>query len=155
LPFHRRAGEEGGRGSLCGRCPDAEVAERSALEVVVASACEGLGVEAGPSGSSLRGRIEALYSRAEERLRDALHVGVKKALAVLRSHYVGIDLPVVSEGYVLLDDEVEAQEEVQKLSDAAEAPRDALATFFDTEVELPPLACRTLGRQGSEALVCS
>ena len=88
-------------------------------------------------------------------MRDALHARVKKALAVLSSHYVGINLPVVSEGYVLPDDEVEAYEEVQKLSDAAEAPGDALATFFDAEVELPPLVCRILGRQGSEALVFS
>ena len=41
---------------------DAEVSECSALEAVVTSACEGLGVEADASGSSLRGRIEALYS---------------------------------------------------------------------------------------------
>ena len=41
---------------------DAEVADRSALEAVVTSACEGLGVSAGESGSSLRSRIEALYS---------------------------------------------------------------------------------------------
>ena len=54
---------------------DVEAAERSALEAVVASACEGLGVEVGPSGSSRRGRIEALYSRSGERLRDALHAG--------------------------------------------------------------------------------
>ena len=87
---------------------DAEVANRSALEAVVASACEGLGVAASAPGSSLRSRVEALYSRARERLREALHAGVKKALAVVSSHYVGIDLPAVSEGYVLRDDETEA-----------------------------------------------
>ena len=119
------------------KCLDVEVAERSALEVVVASACEGLGVEAGPSGSSLRGRVEALYSQAGVRLREALHAGVKKALAIVSSHYVGIDLPAVREGYVLPNDKVEDQEEVQKVSDAAEDPRDSLATFFDAEVELP------------------
>jgi len=41
---------------------DAEVVDRSTLEVVVASACEGLGVSAVASGSSLQSRIEALYS---------------------------------------------------------------------------------------------
>jgi len=87
---------------------DAEVAECSVLETVVASACEGLVVEASPSGSSLRGHIEALYSQARERLRDALHDGVKKALAVVSSHYVGIDLPAVSEGYVRPDDKEKA-----------------------------------------------
>jgi len=88
------------------RSLDAEVANRSALEAVVTSACEGLGVPA--SGSSLRSRVEALYSRARERMREALHAGVKKTLAVVSSHYVGIDLPAVYEGYVLPDDEVEA-----------------------------------------------
>jgi hypothetical protein len=105
---------------------------------MVVLACKGLRVEAGASGSSLRSRIGALYSRARERLREALHDGVKKALVVVSSHYVGIDLPVVSEGYVLPDDKVEAQEELQKLADATDAPGDALATFFDAKLELPP-----------------
>jgi len=87
---------------------DAEVVDRSALEAVVTSACEGFGVSAGASGSSLRSRIEALYSRGGERMREALDAGVKKALAVVSSHYVGIDLPAISEGYVLPDDEAEA-----------------------------------------------
>ena len=65
---------------------------------MVASACEGLGVVVSALGSSLRSRIEALYSQVGERLREALHTGVKKALAVVSSHYVGIDLPAVSEG---------------------------------------------------------
>jgi len=77
---------------------------------MVTSACEGLGVAA--SGSSLRSRVEALYSRAREKMREALHVGVRKAVAVVSSHYVSIDLPAVCEGYVLPDDESEAQEEV-------------------------------------------
>ena len=55
---------------------DAEASDRSALEAAVTSACEGLGVSA--SGSSLRSRVEALYSRAGERMREALHTGVKK-----------------------------------------------------------------------------
>jgi len=116
---------------------DVEASNRSALEAVVTSACEGLGVSA--SGSSLRSRVEALYSRAGERMREALHTGVKKALAVVSSHYADIDLPAVCEGYVLPDDETEAQEEVQRLEDAASVPGDALAAFFDDEVELPPL----------------
>ena len=42
---------------------------------------------------------------------------------------------------------------MQNLADAAEAPGDALDTFFDTKVELPPLAHKILSSQGSEALV--
>ena len=67
---------------------------------------------------------------------------MKKALAVVSSHYAGIDLPAVCEGYVLPDDETEAQEEVQRLEDAATASGDALAAFFDDEVELPPLGAQ-------------
>jgi len=44
------------------RSLDAEVADHSALEAVVALACEGLGVAASASGSSLWSRVEALYS---------------------------------------------------------------------------------------------
>jgi len=121
-----------------------------ALEAVVTSACEGLGMTA--SGSLLRSRVEALYSQAGERMREALHAGVKKALAVVSSHYAGIDLPVVCEGYVLPDDDTEAQEEVRSLEDVATAPGDALAAFFDDEVGLPPSGGKGLGRQGNRAL---
>ena len=55
-----------------------------------------------------------------ERLRGALHTGVKRALAVISSHYVGIDLPAISDGYVLPDDEEEADAAVTKLMEAAE-----------------------------------
>jgi len=85
-------------------------------------------------------------------MREALHTGVKKALAVVSSHYAGIDLPAVCEGYVLPDDETDAQEEVQRLDDAATVPRDALAAFFDDEAELPPSGLKDLGRQGSRIL---
>jgi len=118
---------------------DAKVADGSALEAVVASTCEGLGLSANASGSSLQSHIEALYSRVGERMREALHAGAKKALAVVSSHYISINLPAICEGYVLPDDEAEAHEELQKLGDAADAPGDALAAFFDAEVELPPL----------------
>jgi len=53
--------------------------------------------------------VEALYSRAGEKMREALHVGVRKALAVVSSHYVDIDLPAVCEGYILPDDESEVK----------------------------------------------
>ena len=115
---------------------------------MVALACKGLWVEAGALGLSLRSRVGALYSRARERLREALHDWVKQALAVVSSHYIGIDLPAVSEGYDLPDDEAEAQEELQKLVDAMEAPGDALATFFDAEVELHSLGVQDPGQSG-------
>jgi len=78
----------------------------------VASVCDGLWVEAGQPWSSRRGCVEALYTYVGERLRNALHTRVKRALVVVCSHYLGIDFPAVSEGYVIGDDEDKAQEEV-------------------------------------------
>ena len=73
-----------------------------------------------------------------ERLRGALHTGVKRALAVIASHYIGVDLKAISDGYVLPDDDEEADGEVAKLMEAAEGPSTALATLFEEEVVPPP-----------------
>ena len=40
----------------------------------------------------------ALSSQVREWLRGALHTGVKRALAVVSSHYASIDLEAVSDG---------------------------------------------------------
>jgi len=79
----------------------------------------------------------ALSGRIHERLRGALHTGVKRALAVISSHYVGIDLEAISDGYVMGKDDEKAEEEVMKLVEAAEAPGTALAKLFEEEV-IPP-----------------
>jgi hypothetical protein len=53
-----------------------------------------------PSGSSPQSRLQALGDHVRGRLRAALHHGVRRAFAVLASHYV-VDLERVSEGYCL------------------------------------------------------
>jgi hypothetical protein len=73
-----------------------------------------------------------------DRLRGALHHGVRRAFAVLASHY-DVDLEGVSEGYCLLDDEEAALAEVQRLDTAVEGPSAALASSFEVEV-LPPVS---------------
>ena len=73
-----------------------------------------------------------------ERLRGALHTGVQRALAVIASHYISVDLQAISDGYVLPDDEEEADAAVTKLMEAAEGPGTALATLFEEEVVPPP-----------------
>ena len=78
-----------------------------------------------------------MSSRVHERLRGALHTGIKCALAVVSSHYAGINLEAVSDGYVVADDDEKAEEEVMKLVEAAEAPGMALARLFKEEV-VPP-----------------
>ena len=65
-----------------------------------------------------------------------MHTSVKSALAVVSSHYA-VNLKAVSDGYILSDDDEEANEEVTKLMEAAEAPGTALASLFEEEVFLP------------------
>jgi hypothetical protein len=71
------------------------------------------------------------------RLHEALHHGVRRAFAVLASHYV-MDLERVSEGYCLPDEDEAALAEVQRLDAAAAGPSAVLATTF--EAEILPLA---------------
>ena len=100
-------------------------------------------VEATSTAEALKKSLDAEAS--DRSALEAVVTSASKALAVVSSHYAGIDLPAVCEGYVLPDDETEAQEEVQRLDDAAAVPRDALVAFFDDEAELPPV-----GAQGPE-----
>ena len=117
---------------------DNEIGEHEALKRAALSACEALEVEGVQSGSSLGSRLIALSNQMRERLRGALHTGVKRALAIISSHYIGVNLPAISDGYVLPDDDEEADVVVTKLMEAAEGPGTALATLFEEEV-VPPL----------------
>jgi hypothetical protein len=72
------------------------------------------------------------------RLRGVLHHGVRRAFAVLASHY-DVDLERVSDGYCLPDDEEAALAEAQRLNAVAEGPGVALASFFEVEI-LPPMS---------------
>ncbi|XP_066358367.1 uncharacterized protein [Miscanthus floridulus] len=89
---------------------DAEVREHEALRSAVRTAYEALDVEEVQSASSLGSCLIALSGRVRERLRGALHTGVKRALAVVSSHYA-INLEAVSDGYVLPEDDEEADAE--------------------------------------------
>jgi hypothetical protein len=70
------------------------------------------------------------------RLRGALHHDVRRAFAVLASHY-DLDLERVSEGYCLPDEEEATLAEVQRLDAAVEGPSAALASSFEVEILLP------------------
>ena len=117
---------------------ETKIGEHEALKRAALSTCEALEVEGVQSGSSLGSRLIALSNQMRERLRGALHMGVKRALAIISSHYIGVDLPAISDGYVLPDDEEEADAAVTKLMEAAEGPGTALAMLFEEEV-VPPL----------------
>jgi hypothetical protein len=70
------------------------------------------------------------------RLREVLHHDVRRAFAVLASHY-DVDLERVSEGYCLPDEDEAALAEVQRLDVAAAGPSAVLASTFEVEI-LPP-----------------
>jgi hypothetical protein len=89
-----------------------------------------------PSGSSPQSCLQALGDHACDRVREALHHGVRRAFAVLASHYV-VDLERVSEGYCLPDEDEAALVEVQRLDAVAAGPSAVLATTFEAEI-LPP-----------------
>ena len=94
-------------------------------------------------GSSLRSHLTALSGQVRERLRGALHTGVKRTLAIVSSHYA-VNLEAISDGYVLPEDDEEADEEVTKLMEAAKVPGTALASLFEEEV-VPPAPAADAG----------
>jgi hypothetical protein len=63
---------------------------------------------------------------------------VKRALAVVSSHYE-VNLELVSDGYVLPEDEDAVMAEVQRLKNAAEGPGTMLVSLFEEEV-VPPVS---------------
>jgi hypothetical protein len=72
------------------------------------------------------------------RLRGALHHGVRRAFAVLASHY-DVDLEWVSEGYCLPNEEEAALAKVQRLDATIEGPSTVLASSLEVEI-LPPVS---------------
>jgi hypothetical protein len=67
-------------------------------------------------------------------VKEALHIGMRHAFVVFRSHYQKIDLVVLSEGYVIgPDEELDViDEEVLELATI-------LVAKFEEEVVPPPL----------------
>ncbi|XP_066308053.1 uncharacterized protein [Miscanthus floridulus] len=113
---------------------ETEIKEHDALKGAAHTACKALEVEGVQSGNSLGSRLIALSGQVHERLRGALHTSVKRVLAIIASHYIGVDLQAISDGYVLPDDEEEADEVVAKLIEAAKGPGTALAKLFEEEL---------------------
>jgi hypothetical protein len=77
------------------------------------------------------------------RLYEALHHGVRRAFALLASHY-DVDLERVSEGYCLPDEDEAALAEVQRLDAAVAGLSVVLASSFEVEI-LPPVSPSEVG----------
>jgi hypothetical protein len=79
------------------------------------------------AGSSLASRLRALGGHVSRRMRRALHLGVQKALGVVRSHYE-VNLEAVASGYVVpegVEDEAAMEQADTLATDAADALTEA------------------------------
>jgi hypothetical protein len=111
-------------------------ADRVAMSEAISAFCQVFGLDDVPSGSSPQSRLWALGGHVCSRLHEALHHGVRRAFAVLASHY-DVDLEWVSEGYCLPNEDEAALAEVHRLDAAVAGPSAMLASSFEVEI-LPP-----------------
>jgi multidrug resistance efflux pump len=100
-----------------------EVLQATALET-----CQGIEEGEAQAGSSLASSLRALRGHVSQRMRRALHLGVRKALGVVGSHYQ-VDFEAVSSGYVVPVD-VEDEEAMNRVDALATPAADALAEDF-------------------------
>jgi hypothetical protein len=77
--------------------------------------------------------MQALSGYVRSELRDAIHLGVMRVLAIVASHYE-INLERVCEGYILLDEDDLAEARVQRLTNVDKGLGSALARHFKEEV---------------------
>jgi hypothetical protein len=108
--------------------------ERELVELRAAAleTCQAVEEGEAQDGSSLSSRLRALGGHVSRRMCCALHLGVQKALGVVRSYYE-VNFEDVASGYVVLEgveDEV-AMEQVDALAaDAAETLTEAFMEFL-------------------------
>jgi DNA-binding Lrp family transcriptional regulator len=98
------------------------------LQVAALEICEEVEEGLAQSGSSLESRLRALGGHVSQRMHRALHLGVKKALGMVVSHYQ-VDFEAVSSGYVVLVG-VEDEEAMNRADTLAATAADMLAEDF-------------------------
>jgi len=89
-------------------------------------------------GDALVDQLCYLGAMLRDRVRDALHTGVKRAMAVVCSGF-SYDMEVVSNSFVtdISKTDAENEERLHALIDDAEVPGERLAKLLEPEV-LPP-----------------
>jgi hypothetical protein len=118
------------------------------MSEAISAFCRAFGLDDVPSGSSPQSHLRALGGHVRSRLHGALHHGVRRACAVLTSHY-DMDLERVSEGYFLPDEEEAALAEVQRLDATVKGPSVVLASSFEVEI-LPLVSSSEAGPDSTE-----
>jgi hypothetical protein len=123
---------------------EAKARQNQLLQGAISSLCDGLGVEPDADteedvpGNSFVRRMTTLGGLVHEKIRGALHHGVKRAISVIRSGFE-YDMGLVADGFTSDLDKTEEKNEAVCLGliEAAEEPGDRFARLFEDEV-LPP-----------------
>ena len=86
-------------------------------------------------GDALADQLCYLGTAVRDRVQDALHIGVKRAMAVVCLGF-SYDMEVVSHGFVtdISKTDAENEERLHSLIDEAEGPGERLANLFEPEV---------------------
>jgi hypothetical protein len=108
--------------------------ERELVELRVAAleTCQAVEEGEARAGSSLASRLRALGGNISRRMHRALHLGVKKALGVVWSHYE-VNFEAVASGYVVpevVEDEVVMEHVDALAADAAETLTEDFMEFL-------------------------
>jgi len=101
-------------------------------------------------GDALVDQLCYLGATLRDRVRDALHIGVKRAMAVVCLGF-SYEMEVVSHGFVIdiSKTDAENEERLHALFDDAEVPGERLAKLFEPEV-LPPETSLGVGEGGED-----
>jgi hypothetical protein len=102
------------------------------LRAAALETCQAVEEGEAQARSSLASRLRALGGHVSGRMRRALHLGVQKALDVVRSHYE-VNLEAVASGYVVsegVEDEAAMEQADALVADTAEALSEAFSEFL-------------------------
>jgi hypothetical protein len=102
--------------------------ELEELRAAALEVCQEVEEGEAQAGSSLASRLRALGGHVSQRMRRALHLGVKKPLGVVASHYQ-VDFEAVSLGYVVPDG-IEDEVAMDRVDVLATTAADMLAEDF-------------------------
>jgi hypothetical protein len=109
--------------------------KHSELRTTVGLMCDALGaIQVRPGGSLLQSHLRVAFEWARTQVKEALHLRMRHALAVFRSHYQKIDLEALSEGYVDIP-----KEELDAIDEEVLEPVKTLAAKFEDEIVPPSL----------------
>jgi hypothetical protein len=106
------------------------------LRAAALETCQAVEEGEAQAGNSLASRLRALGEHVSRHMRRTLHLGVQKALGMVRSHYE-VNLEAVASGYVVpegVEDEAAMEQADALAANAAEALTEAFSEFLFPDV---------------------